>query len=766
MNVLPQRFYICLYLILVSNSMLICQAQEIRDSFELVIEAEKDDSLKVMHILRYIRNGGLNNESDILVKTSQAINLAKKLNSDSLLMSSYVTSGEQLSAIPNGISTAKDTYFKLKKIASSISNTNFMSRANIGLADLFAKEGDVDEAKKLLLESLQLLKPTEHIELKAVCYNQLSFIYRDQGQFEEANAVLDSTIILLRNDSLSTQLFSALSSKGRIYRFLGENERAKDYYKRAEKVAIANKHRKNLAVIYNNLGNIDHMGGRYDKALEYYYNSIKIKEEFGDFKGLCIGYHNVGAIYIDMKDWDKALKNFELSNTMAEDIDFKVLLVHTNNKIGDVYVELERFDDALVKHNAAQGFAEQSDFKNGVTNSLYKIGNVYLQKEEYAKSNEFLLKALKIARSIKSKPLESATLVAIAENYIKSSEVNKGFDLENNGPKDSEILEYLLSAKSLSDEMNNVENQLKSLEGLNLFYSTTGNHKENVVVLKEYLALKDTIFTKDRIEAIADWETKYETAQKEKEILELESQNRIAAIKRKQANYMTITGGFLFFSLVGLGYYFLLQANRRKLLNQRERFRSKLSSDLHDDVGTILTGLAMQTELLSNFVPDNIKPNVESIASMGRDAMGKMRDTVWAIDSRKDTVDDLVHRMIDFAEENLITKEIELKFNSNLKEKDLKIEPVIRQNLYLIFKEAIINILKHSNADLVNVQLTSSKSNLEFSIHDNGTFDKDKIKTSGTGTSNIKMRVKNLNGRLDIDTSNGYSISLSVPLKK
>ncbi len=741
------------------------QSQAIQDSFELIIQAETNDSLKVLQILKCIENCGFKTEAEILAKTNEAIKIAESITSETLLFMSYAASGSQLSIVRNGIDKAKETFRNLKELATNKNNVEFIARADIGLAGLFGKEGETQQAKDLLFSAVEILKPTQFNELKANCHNELAQVYISESEFESASKIIDSTIALLKYDTLSSQLFSAYSNKGRVYRSLGDIDKAKEQYKLAEKIALVNNQKSNLKVVYNNLGNIEHISGQYDKAIEYYFNSIKIKEELGDSRGLSIGYHNIGAICIDMQDWEKALKNFELSNEIAKDIDFKVLMVHNEGKIGSAYLELGKPELAIEKYNSALDIARQSSFKYGIATNLYRLGDVYIDQKEYLKSNNYLLKALKEARNIKSKPLESAVLVSIAENYIKSPKA-KNLNSDSNSLKDKDILQYLLSAKSLSDEMENVENQITALKGLNLFYTTTGNYKENVAVLKEYLDLKDTIFTKDRVAAIADWETKYETARKEKEILKLESEQQIAEIKRKQITYIAMGSGMFLLGLFYLGYLYFVAQSKRKQRKQREDFRSKLSSDLHDDVGTILTGLAMQTELLSQFVPDKLKSNVDNLASMSRDAMGKMRDTVWAIDSRKDTIDDLVHRMIDFAEENLLTKDIQLKFNTNLYEKDVKIEPVIRQNVYLIFKEAVTNILKHSNASIVKVDLISSKSQLDLSIHDNGSFDETKIKTSGTGTSNMKMRTENLEGYFKLLKSDGFKIMLSIPLKK
>jgi len=194
-----------------------------------------------------------------------------------------------------------------------------------------------------------------------------------------------------------------------------------------------------------------------------------------------------------------------------------------------------------------------------------------------------------------------------------------------------------------------------------------------------------------------------------------------------------------------------------------ERLRTRIASDLHDDVGGILSGLAMQTELLELTAEEEDKSKLRQIAEMSRSAMSGMRDTVWAIDSRKDKFEDLLDRIREHAEEVLIPKDIMYDIEIHQIPIDTIISPLIRQNLYLIFKEAITNTAKHSNGNLVQVDLTMRKTHFEMRIHDNGVVDSKSYKTTGLGISNIKMRTKNLGGELSIDTVAGYEITLKIP---
>ena len=224
------------------------------------------------------------------------------------------------------------------------------------------------------------------------------------------------------------------------------------------------------------------------------------------------------------------------------------------------------------------------------------------------------------------------------------------------------------------------------------------------------------------------------------------------------------TWWFYLFCILGIAViiYGIFQYRIAQILKV-ERLRTRIASDLHDDVGGILSGLAMQSELLELTAKEEEKGKLKQLADMSRSAMSGMRDTVWAIDSRKDKFEDLLDRIREHAEEVLIPKEFHYFIDSHEIQLSLSLPPLIRQNLYLIFKEAITNIAKHSNGDSVQIDLMMDKNQLELHIHDNGIFEGKSYKNSGMGLSNMQLRAKKLGGELKIDTEAGYEIILSIP---
>ncbi len=196
-----------------------------------------------------------------------------------------------------------------------------------------------------------------------------------------------------------------------------------------------------------------------------------------------------------------------------------------------------------------------------------------------------------------------------------------------------------------------------------------------------------------------------------------------------------------------------------------ERLRTKISSDLHDDVGSLLSGLAMQTELMEINASQEDKSKLQKIASISRNAISQMRDLVWSIDSRRTTSNDLIERMHELAEELLLPRDISFTINSeSLAQRNKTLAPQIKQNLFLIYKEAITNLLKHSDASHLQVTIANRSKGCLLKIEDNGSM-KEKYTSTGLGIANMKLRAEAIGGSVTFQTTNGFSILLQLPFQ-
>lgn len=195
-----------------------------------------------------------------------------------------------------------------------------------------------------------------------------------------------------------------------------------------------------------------------------------------------------------------------------------------------------------------------------------------------------------------------------------------------------------------------------------------------------------------------------------------------------------------------------------------ERIRVRIASDLHDDVGASLTEIALQSDFLqASNVDSEFRKSLNQIGMQCRKIVTSLDDIVWSIDARNDTVGDLTDRMQDYIINVLGPRNFQVEYNFEDLKMNNKLAVRLKENLYLIFKEAVNNISKYSNGDEVNIRMSVENGVFEFRIHDNGTSNNG-VKKTGHGLRNMEMRAKRIGASIDVNTENGFTITVTGKL--
>lgn len=212
--------------------------------------------------------------------------------------------------------------------------------------------------------------------------------------------------------------------------------------------------------------------------------------------------------------------------------------------------------------------------------------------------------------------------------------------------------------------------------------------------------------------------------------------------------------GLILVALLGIVSFVYNYYRVRKLV-EIERMRVRIASDLHDDVGSALTEIALQSDFLQTMdVADGLEDSLQQIGTQSRKIVSSLDDIVWSIDARNDTMGDFTDRMQDYINSVLPQKEIRYHFKGDMQK---KLQVSLKENLYLIFKEAVNNIAKHSDADKVDITLATNGKGYVLSIKDDGANAAGNRK-SGQGLRNMKMRAKRIDADITLDNSNGFEV--------
>jgi ligand-binding sensor domain-containing protein len=212
---------------------------------------------------------------------------------------------------------------------------------------------------------------------------------------------------------------------------------------------------------------------------------------------------------------------------------------------------------------------------------------------------------------------------------------------------------------------------------------------------------------------------------------------------------------------IGAAFYFFRMRQLKRML----ALRTRIATDLHDQVGSYLTRIAISSDMLKE-APAGVPAHnyVEQIATSSRSAVTTMSDVIWSIDSRSDTVGDLLLRIREHSQELFEPTGIDYVIETEGLEENRKLSMDQRHHLYLICKEATHNIVKHAGARKARISLKARRNQLELLVSDDGQPNEQQKARTGQGLRNMQLRAEELKGQLQIETKPSFSIRLKCQI--
>jgi len=229
--------------------------------------------------------------------------------------------------------------------------------------------------------------------------------------------------------------------------------------------------------------------------------------------------------------------------------------------------------------------------------------------------------------------------------------------------------------------------------------------------------------------------------------------------------WWSITAAALMLSMA----MYAVHRTRVARLLELERVRTRIATDLHDDIGSSLTQIAILSEVAERRMtqpdPAVVQP-ISRVSSISRELVDSMSDIVWAIDPKHDRLFDLAARMRRFAADMLATRRIALRFRSPDELHDVPIDADQRRQMFLVFKEAVHNAVRHSRCTEIQIDFGLEAQHLVLRVSDNGTGFDAAGATEGHGLASMDARTRAIGGALEVTSrpGRGTIVRFEVPL--
>ena len=195
-----------------------------------------------------------------------------------------------------------------------------------------------------------------------------------------------------------------------------------------------------------------------------------------------------------------------------------------------------------------------------------------------------------------------------------------------------------------------------------------------------------------------------------------------------------------------------------------QNIRNKISGDLHDDIGSTLNSISVYSEVAKQDTGKHAQA-LEMIGEASRKVIDAMSDIVWTINPENDSFENIILRMRSLAFNLFRAKNIEFTFRADESLNKIKLSMETRRNLFLIFKEAINNIIKYADASLVSILLVNDASLIKLIIRDNGKGFDTLLPSNGNGLNSMKRRSKEMKAGLQVASEIGAGTSIELTLK-
>ncbi len=197
------------------------------------------------------------------------------------------------------------------------------------------------------------------------------------------------------------------------------------------------------------------------------------------------------------------------------------------------------------------------------------------------------------------------------------------------------------------------------------------------------------------------------------------------------------------------------------IIKAQQEERNRISADMHDDLGAGMTTIRLYSELAKSRIVDTPIPEIEKISSSANELLNKMNAIIWSMSSSNDSLGNMIAYIrsysLEYFEDTGINCHITIPENLP----NIVVSGEIRRNVFLVVKEALNNVLKHSRATVVSITLEKVSDGLKLFIQDNGTgINFEKLRQFGNGLKNMQKRMEDIHIHFSIENHNGTLITL------
>lgn len=581
----------------------------------------------------------------------------------------------------------------------------------------------------------------------------------DNAFYKDAEKYIALFTEIAEKQNNKKELAHLYHTLGYNYKKQGLYEKSIETYQKTIELRTEIDDKKGASLALNNLGNIYYDMGLYSLAIECFRRNIAILKELDSTNDIASALSGIGNVLSDQKRYNEALKNYNEALVLSLKTKDSIHLATVHTNIGEIKYLLKDYDQALKYYKKSLEYGEAIDYYYLTGYALAGIGSVYLEQGDYKKAEDFLQRSLDLRLQHKT-PLEiGLSKVLLARLYKLTGRTDESIEMAGKAYLASKQVPFL-------------KGEMLASELLSMGYEQKENYKEALHFYKSFKTANDSLFSIEEKKIIDEYQTQIRI---EKETSDL----KIKQSQQKTTYTLLLT--VLAMILIGLIiWFFRSRKNQRKqtemLIRQKEmeaerqilystqKERRRISQDMHDDLGTSLSGLHIYSEILTNKASESKKEDHLKLVEMTKEITQKVRDIVWTLNSENDSLNNLAEYCSRYAENLFDNFPMKLKVDFKTDIPAIKVSGQMRKELFLCVKEALNNVLKHSGATKVTLSFAYQNQTFSITVTDNGKSADAVKKHFGNGIKNMNNRMQTIGGNFNMTSDKGTKVVFEVKI--
>ncbi len=603
------------------------------------------------------------------------------------------------------------------------------------------KNSEPKRSVRVATRAAEIAAELKYIKGEAEAHNIIGMALFNSGDYQAALTEHEFSRLLFQKINDQIGVATATFNIGNISLKQGDVSTALKHFLDAAKICEAEHDLPKLAKAYNNIAVLSRKQGNLETAITYNFKALNIRLQLKDEAALPTSYNNIGGLYWEKKEFKKAITYYEKAIPyMLKNNDKKSLAVAYNN-IGIMYRDMKAFEQAIPFYEKALQIREEIGDKAGIANSSIDIGTIMETRKRYDEAITYHTRGLKIAEEIGDKDITKAAHVGLASAYSGSKQYQKAF-------------EQMKLQDQIKDSLNNADMRV----------------------------------------SLAEMQTKYETEKKETEIKQLNQERKLKEIVMRDQELMIerarliqiiLAITILMVLLISVLFYIRYKAKQKvkmqemvlkqqeirnkAIIEAEEKERIRIAKDLHDGIGQQMSALKMNMSVFENQarqLPAGDYDKFTALEAMLDESIKEVRSISHNMMPNALLRAGLATAIRDFI--NKISVTGMLKVDLQIVGLTERLESTTETVLYRVMQELVNNIIKHSKATQVSIQLIKHPSRLNIMVEDNGIgFDAKRVNDfPGIGLKNIISRIRFLNGDILFDSTpgNGTTAIIDIPV--